>query len=98
MIADLRTQLASAYLRASWSAQHGQRSGRLQELLTTFTQQGASLVNSVLLATSAGFSLLALLITAVVLDPFAALVVIVAVVVLASVLRPLREAVRRQAE
>ena len=97
VIADLRTQLASAYLRADWQAQHGQRSGRLQELLTTFTQQGASLVNSVLLATSAGFSLLALLITAVVLDPLASLAVIAAVLALASVLRPMRKAVRRQA-
>jgi ABC-type multidrug transport system fused ATPase/permease subunit len=97
VIADLRTQIASAYLRASWSTQHGQRSGRLQELLTTFTQQGAILVNGVLLATSAGFSLLALLITAVLLDPLASLVVIAAVLVLASVLRPMRKAVRRQA-
>lgn len=97
VIADLRTNLASAYLHASWSAQHGQRPGRLQELLTTFTQQGAGLVNSVLLATSAGFSLLALLVTALVLDPVASLVVILTVLVLASVLRPIRNAVRRQA-
>ena len=45
VIADVRRDLAQAFMRASWSSQHGERSGRLQELLTTFAQQGAELVN-----------------------------------------------------
>ena len=45
----------------------------------------------------AGGSLAAMLVSAVAVDPIAALVVIVAVVVLGSVLRPLRAAVKRQA-
>ncbi len=91
----MRRNLARAFMSASWTAQHGQRSGRLQELLTTFTGQGASLVTSLMLGIRAGGSLLALVVTAVAVDPLAALTVIVAVVVLGSVLRPLRAAVKR---
>ncbi len=95
VVADVRRNLARAFMSASWTAQHGQRSGRLQELLTTFTGQGASLVTSLMLGIRAGGSLLALVVTAVAVDPLAALTVIVAVVVLGSVLRPLRAAVKR---
>jgi len=55
------------------------------------------LVNSITSLLVAGGSLAALLVSAVAVDPFAALVVIVAVVVLGSVLRPLRARVKRQA-
>jgi len=94
----IRRGLASAFLRASWSAQHGGRSGRLQELLTTFAQQGAFLVTSTTNGIAASFSLLALLGSAVAVDPAAALVLIVAVVTLGVILRPLRSAIRRQAK
>ena len=47
---------------------------------------------------TAGFSLVALLLSAVLIDPVASVAVIVVVAVLASVLRPLRAAVRRQAK
>ena len=70
-------------MQASWSSQHGERSGRLQEMLTTFAQQGAELVNSTTLAITAGCSLVALLASAVAVDPQASLVVIAAVAVLA---------------
>ncbi len=46
---------------------------------------------------TAGFSLFALLLSAVLIDPLASLALIVVVALLASVLRPLRAAVRRQA-
>jgi ABC-type multidrug transport system fused ATPase/permease subunit len=96
--ADLRTELGSAFLRADWASQHGERSGRLQELLTTFSNQGSQLVGSVMQGVTAGFSLLALLLSAVLIDPLASVAVIVVVAVLATVLRPLRAAVRRQAK
>jgi hypothetical protein len=57
----------------------GDRTGRLQELLTTFANQGAPLVSSFAAAISAGFSLLALLVMVVAVDPAASLVVILAV-------------------
>ena len=96
--ADLRTELGSAFLRADWSSQHGERTGRLQELLTTFSNQGSQLIGSTMQGVTAGFSLLALLLSAVLIDPLASVAVIVVVAVLATVLRPLRAAVRRQAK
>ena len=95
--ARLRTELGDTFLNANWAAQHGERAGRLQELLTTFSQQGASLVESVMQGITASFSLFALLLSAVVIDPPASIALIVVVALLASALRPLRAAVRRQA-
>jgi ABC-type multidrug transport system fused ATPase/permease subunit len=97
VVAEIRSDLASAYLDASWSSQHGERGGRLQELLTTFANQGAALVNSVAQGVVAGFTLVALLIVAVIVDPLSSMVVIFAVLILAMILRPLRAAVKRQA-
>ena len=95
--ADLRLRLGGAFLRSTWTQQHGQRSGRLQELLTTFSQRGSELVSSAMQAITSGFSLAALLLTAVVVDPRASLIVVAVVGVLGLVLRPVRSAVRRQA-
>jgi len=97
VVADMRRDLARAFLASSWTEQHGDRSGRLQELLTSFVQRGSDLVTSLTGLIVAGGSLTALLVSAVAVDPLAALVVIVAVVALGSVLRPLRAAVKRQA-
>lgn len=98
LVASVRRDLAVAFLRASWTAQHKNSAGRLQELLTTFAQQGAVLGITVSGAVSAGFSLTALLVTAVVVDPATSLALILAVVLLGSVLRPLRSLVRTQAQ
>jgi ABC-type multidrug transport system fused ATPase/permease subunit len=97
VIAGVRRDLAQAFMQASWSSQHGERSGRLQEILTTFAQQGASLVSSTTLAITSGCSLAAMLISAIIIDPAASLVVITAVAVLGSILRPLRASVKRAA-
>ena len=97
VIVEQRRQLAHAYLRSTWSAQHGERAGRLQELLTTFSQRGANLVNALMQGITNGFSLLALLVSAIVIDPLASMIVILAVALLSLCLRPLRAAVRRQA-
>ena len=94
--AGLRTELSDAFLSANWASQHGERSGRLQELLTTFSNQGSQLVASVMQGITNGFSLVALLLSAVLIDPLASMAVIVVVIALSSVLRPLRE-VRTQA-
>ena len=95
--ASIRSDLGTAFLRASWGAQHGQRTGRLQELLTTFAQQGGALVTSASNGVTSGFSLAALLGAAMLVDPVPALVVVGAVGLLALALRPLRAAIRRQA-
>ncbi len=97
LVASTRRQLANAFLRASWAAQHESQSGRLQELLTTYAQQGSALGVSLGSATIAGFSLLALLCSAIAVEPVASIVLIVSVLLLASILRPIRSAIRRQA-
>lgn len=97
VIARVRKDLSSAFLSASWPLQQRERSGQLQELLTTFTQQGSQLVTSVTLAVVAGFSVVALLVMALVVDPLGALSMIALVAVLSSFLRPIRSAIRRRA-
>lgn len=98
VVASIRTQLGTSFLRSSWPAQHGQRVGKLQELLTTFTNEGAGLVGSTAAAVIAACNLAALLAVAMIVDPLASLVVVVAVAVLGVCVRPLRQAVWRQAD
>ena len=97
VVAGVRRDLARAFMEASWSSQHGERSGRLQEILTTFAQRGAELIGSTAFAITAGCSLVAMLGAAIVIDPAASVVVIAAVALLGMVLRPLRAAVKREA-
>ena len=97
LVASTRRSLASAFLGASWKAQHGSQSGRLQELLTTYAQQGSALGSALGGAAASGFSLLALLATAIVVQPVASIVLVLSVLILASILRPVRTAIRTQA-
>jgi ABC-type multidrug transport system fused ATPase/permease subunit len=97
VVASVRRDLALAFMQASWSSQHGERSGRLQEILTTFAQRGAELIGATAFAITTGCSLVAMLGAAIVIDPAASVVVIAAVAVLGLVLRPLRAAVKREA-
>ena len=98
VVAHIRRELSQAFLRSSWSVQHEERSGRLQELLTTFAANGASLVGGVINSITAGFNLAAMVGLAVVVDPSGSVVVVVAVAVLGLVLRPIRARVRKRAE
>jgi ABC-type multidrug transport system fused ATPase/permease subunit len=93
-----RVGLAEHYLAASWTVQHGDRVGRMQELITTFAQRLSELTQSVIGGVAAAFSLMALLGTAIAVDPFASLAVIAGVFVLSFALRPIRGALRRQAK
>lgn len=98
VVATTRRELATAFLFASWPVQQSDRTGRLQELLTTFTSEGSALLNSVTTAISSSFSLVALLIIAIAVDPLGAIAVIVGATLLGLALRPLRSAVRRRGE
>jgi ATP-binding cassette subfamily B protein len=97
VVAEMRSRISAAYLAADWSSQHGERGGRLQELLTTFANQGTILTNAVTESVVAGCTLFALLLSAVVVDPVSAVAVIGAVAVLGSILRPLRASLKREA-
>ena len=95
---ESRLALTKAYLGATWKMQHGDRVGRLQELLTTFTQRVSDLTQAIATWLGALLSLVTLLLTAVAVDPVASLAVIAAVAILGSVLRPIRRALRAQAK
>ncbi len=97
VVAEMRSRIASAYFAADWSSQHGERGGRLQELLTTFANQGRNLITAVTDSVVAGCTLVALLLAAVAVDPVSALAVIGAVVVLGAILRPIRGALKHEA-
>ena len=97
VVAGVRRDLARAFMQASWSSQHGERTGRLQELLTTFAQRGGELAKNITIGITAGCSLAAMMIAAVIVDPAASIVVIGAIAILSLVLRPLRASVKRQA-
>ncbi len=95
VMSEIRRDLSQAFLRSSWSVQQDQRTGRLQELLTTFAGNGASLASSVTGGVIAGCNLLALLGLAIAVDPIGSIVLVVAVAILALALRPIRGLVRK---
>lgn len=93
--AEMRLQLADAWLHASYPAKQENADGELQELLVGFTQRGSALISYLTTTVTSAFNLAALLGLAVFVDPLASLMVIGAVFVLGAVIRPLRAAVRR---
>jgi ABC-type multidrug transport system fused ATPase/permease subunit len=95
---DIRRSLVAQYLRASWSLQAAEREGRLQELLTTYASQGGQAVLGLTQGTVAAFNLLALVVTAFILNPAASVAVLGVATAVGLVLRPLRGAVRRRSQ
>lgn len=96
VVEEARTSLVHMYLAAGWPLQAQQREGRLQELLTTYASAGAGAVNALASGAIGVFNLSALLVTALVVNPFASLAAAVAAVLIGLALRPLRAAVRRR--
>ena len=91
-----RRRLLSLYVGASWELQSGERDGRLQELVTTYATTAASTVLQLSQAIVAALSLAAFLVTAIFVNLLAAVVVSAAGVIVALLLRPVRDAVRRR--
>jgi ATP-binding cassette, subfamily B, bacterial len=96
-VARIRHRLSDAFLNSSWEVQQAQSSGSLQELLTTNSNQAASLMTNLTQGVVAVANLVALLGMAFAVDAAGALVLIVSVTVLSVLLRPLRSIVRRRA-
>ena len=96
VVTRLRMRLAHAFLRSSWSMQDRQPVGTLQQLVVTFPNQGADLIGTLVAATAAGLTLVAMVIVSMVVDPIATLVVVVALAVLSSILRPIRSRVQQR--
>ena len=91
-----RRRFASAFLDASWEIQQSERSGSLQELLTTYSGQVSGLISSLSGFALSLANLVAMLGVAIGVNPVGALVLVVSVGVLGSSLRPIRAAVRRR--
>ena len=97
VVADIRLRLSRAFLASAWEVQQAQRAGSLQELLTGYSYQASRLMSSVTQGAVTFANLVALLGTALVVDPVGALMLVASVSILALLLRPVRSVVRRKA-
>lgn len=97
VVARVRKRLASSFLRAGWEVQQRQQGGSLQALIGGFASQASGLMNGVSSGVVAGANLVAMLGLAVAVDPLGSVGMLIAVVLLAAVLRPIRSAVKARA-
>ena len=96
-VATLRNRLLEAYLHTSWPIQQSLATGRLQELAGGHAGQAALLSSNTGRTCIAIANLVAMLGLATATDPRSAAVMLIAVLVLAALLRPLRTGIRRHA-
>jgi ABC-type multidrug transport system fused ATPase/permease subunit len=94
-VSTARTRLLNAFAAADWDLQARERTGHLQELLTSYVQRISTGMVVVSSSLTAALSLLALLVTALVAYAIAAIAMLVAVVGLTLLLRPLSRVTRR---
>lgn len=94
----LRTRLSHSFLRSSWAIQQSQPAGILQQLVVTFPNQGSILVTQLANSLGSGLTLLAMLFLALTVDPWATLVILFVLIVLATILRPLRSRVNKNSK
>jgi len=93
----LRHRLGHSFMTASWPTQARQQRGALQHLVVQFPASIVSLLYQLVQALVGALGLLALLVVAFVIQPLTAVVVSAVVVLLASVLWPVRRAVKSRA-
>ena len=91
----LRTRLSHSFLRSSWAMQQAQPAGILQQLVVTFPNQGSILITQLAISLGSGLTLLAMLLVALTVEPWATLVILLVLIVLATFLRPLRGRVHK---
>jgi ABC-type multidrug transport system fused ATPase/permease subunit len=96
--ARLRIELFGAFTGASWAVQADQAEGQLQELMTDQIAQATQAVMSVANSLTAAAMFLALLVSAFVVNPFVALLVLATAVILFEGLRPVDRLGRRSAQ
>jgi ABC-type multidrug transport system fused ATPase/permease subunit len=90
VLASTRERLFDAFTRASWSVQSRDREGQLQETLTGQAVQAAGAASQSLQLITCSFQFMVLIITALVLNPLAAVVVGSISVLMFAFLRPMR--------
>ena len=94
VLAEVREEMLRGYLGASWALQSDERSGRLQELVSSFATTAAGSVSLIAQSLVSLFSLLAFALTALAVSLTAAVAVAVAGILMALCLRPIRTRVR----
>jgi ABC-type multidrug transport system fused ATPase/permease subunit len=96
--ANVRKELADAYLSSSWASQQGEPAGHLQELLVAFGGSAGAVVSSVGMSMNGALNLAALLTVSLLVNPLATAVVAGTLTLLALVLAPLRKRIRARSE
>lgn len=92
-----RSFLARSFLGASWPIQQREPAGRLQELLTGFVGAAGSVVTTLTAAVTATLSLLAFLVTGMVVDAVSTLGTIGMLTLAGLILTPIRRRIRNRA-
>lgn len=95
VLTDQRLRLSHAYLGANWELKQSQPAGRLQEMLTTFVGRSLAAVSLFTSWVTAWLSLTAFVAMALIVDPAATGLLVVALAVLGALLGPLRSRIRR---
>ena len=98
VMARERVHAYRTYANASWSVQAAEADGHLQELLSKNAGWTGTAMNSALGGAVAACTLLALAVSAILVEPLVALALVSAVALLAGGVRPLLRAVRRRTE
>ena len=93
--ARLQRDLFGAYTRASWTEQSRDREGQLQELVTNQALQASYVTASATQLVTSGLTLLVLMLSALLLNVVAAVVVVGATVLMFGLLRPLNHFLTR---
>ena len=94
--AGYRSRLGIGFLRSSFQTQVTQPAGALQQLVVDFPSQISSLVYQLSNAMAGALGLAALLGLAVVVNPLSTLIVITVLIILYTVLVPMRHAIARR--
>jgi ATP-binding cassette subfamily B protein len=95
--AEIRSNLFQSYSLASWDTQSRDREGQLQETMTNQAGQATQSVGSLLGLMTSTLTFVVLLLWAVILNPFAAVIVLAFAVGMFALLRPLRGVAERRA-
>ena len=89
-----RKDVSTAFLSSSWKAQQEEAAGRFQQLLMGFSSSSGNMARSSAGLVTAALSLLALVVGSMLINPVATLGIIMLLVLLGTLLTPIRHQIR----
>lgn len=95
-VARIRRRTARAFLESSWEVQQGQRTGSLQQVLSSYSGSASVLMNGLGGGALAIANLAAMLGLSIALDPLGAAFMLISVGLFGALLRPLRRRVQHR--